>query len=616
MILTLNADFEGYTPVEVLGQGTRYREVYKAKSRSGEYVTLTVYNMNGLPSSMPAGKVAEFEIIPKLTGGALPKCIGEGSYTDNGMLLRWMATEYVDYMTLTDYLCSGNIAGERELLQQFYAILIAVHELSSRIGDGCVNNITTDNIAISMGSDGCMKWSLIGLNCVSEVCRGRATFDAKSLSRRFVAPETFVGHYNPKTDVFSLGVVLAMLLQGKHPWKDIVDDSVDISDVAYAKLVRTTVPLLELPEPLKTIVGKAIAVKPSERYRSAMELGMAIAYYLGNSNLESFESYTPAGNKVESPFAESNSESNCDDSLRTQSDSQPKANVRIERVSGNGFSDVAGMEQLKSVLTRNFVDIVQNRELASQFQITPPNGILLWGPPGTGKTFISRKLAEESGLLYTLVKPSDLGNTFIHGSQSMIADLFTRSEKLASKHKCGVLLVFDEFDSLVPRRDQDHGPHYANEVAEFLTRLNDCAEKNVFVVATTNRVDAIDSAVLRKGRLDEIIYVGLPDDKARKELLELELSKRPHEDVDTARIVELTKGYSSSDITYIVKESARWSFDQSIKSKSLVRINQAALERTIAATRPSVSDEELKYYEGLNKSFSKQGKVERRRIGF
>lgn len=156
------------------------------------------------------------------------------------------------------------------------------------------------------------------------------------------------------------------------------------------------------------------------------------------------------------------------------------------------------MEQLKGKLTRNFVDIVQNRELAAQFQITPPNGILL-GPPGNGKTFISRKLAEESGMSFILIKPSDLGNIYIHGSQSMIADLLTRSEKLAAKNNCGVLLAFDEFDSLVPKRGVNDDNNQANKVAEFLTRLNDCAEKNVFVVATIKRIDAIDPAIIRKG---------------------------------------------------------------------------------------------------------------------
>ena len=296
--------------------------------------------------------------------------------------------------------------------------------------------------------------------------------------------------------------------------------------------------------------------------------------------------------------------------------SQPKSNVKIERVTGNGFKDVAGMEQLKCKLTRNFVSIMQNRELAEQFHITPPNGILLWGPPGTGKSFISRKLAEESGLLFSVINPSDLGSIYIHGSQNMIADLFNRGEEMAAKNNCGVLLVFEEFDSLVPKRGTNDDNNQANEVAEFLTRLNNCAEKNVFVVATTNRIDAIDPAVIRKGRMDEVIYVGLPDTDARKELFEIELCKRPHEEIDIERVVKLTNGYSSSDISYIVKECARCSFDESVKQKQMVKISQIMLEQTIAETRPSVTSEELGQFEQAKDSFTKGHPQERPRIGF
>lgn len=274
------------------------------------------------------------------------------------------------------------------------------------------------------------------------------------------------------------------------------------------------------------------------------------------------------------------------------------------------------MSELKSKLTRNFIDIVKNKELARQFQITPPNGILLWGPPGTGKTYISRRLGEEAGMLYTLVQPSDLGSIYIHGSQSMIADLFSKAEQQAKESNCGVLLVFDEFDSLVPKRDKNDDNNQANEVAEFLTQLNNCAEKGVYVIATTNRLDAIDQAVTRKGRLDEIIYIGLPDEDARKELIELELANRPHEVVDTRHLAQLTKGYTSSDIAFIIKECARCSFEESLKSKSLIKITQELIERTISTTRASVSEEELKQYERTRDSFMRVKKEERRRIGF
>jgi len=617
MILALNTKFEGYTPVQVLGKSTSYREVYLAKNGYEQDVVLTVYDMSKLPECFVDGKIPEFEIIPQLTNDAFPKYVERGTYNDDKASLCWMATKFIGHTSLTDYIASDYVRSEREMLTQFYNLLIAVKEVSLRMGGGCCNSISPDNIIVSAGTSGDIKWHLVGLNCVSETCMGRATFDTYAPSRLFRAPETLVGHYNVRTDVFSLGIVLAIILQGKHPWEEYMSTDLHMPMAAIIKIIRDNAPMLTMPDALKNIVAKAIATKPSERYKSIEDFGAAIARYLGNENLSSFECFAPAHSKpVATPPEHKTEEEESVDIMKQQTPPQPKSNVKIERVKGNGFKDVAGMDQLKCMLTRNFVDIVQNRELAAQFKITPPNGILLWGPPGTGKTFISRKLAEESGMLFSLIKPSDLGNIYIHGSQSMIADLFTRSEELAAKNKCGVLLVFDEFDSLVPKRGVNDDNNQANEVAEFLTRLNDCAEKNVFVVATTNRIDAIDPAIIRKGRMDEVIYVGLPDEDARKELLELELLKRPHEDIDTARIVELTKGYSSSDISFIVKECARCSFDESIKAKHLVKINQLLLEKTIAGTRPSVTADELIQFERTKDSFLRGQKSERPRIGF
>lgn len=597
MILVLNTCFEGYTPVKVLGKSSLYREVYLAKDQYDSEVFLIVYDMNKLPQCFADGELPEFDLIPNLVNDAFHTYLEQGQYDIDNVSLRWIATEYYPHITLTDFILSDHVRNEREMLMQFNGLLAAVKELSWRTEDGAHNNITTDNILVSDGWVGGMKWYLTGLDCASESCRGQVRFDASALSSCFLAPETILGHYNVKTDIFSLGIVLSFILQGRHPWGDFIGCDSKVSSLAMVKLIRTTKPLLKMSEPLKKIVSKAIAVKPSERYKSIEDFRIAITEYLGDTNLVGFNDCGSSESKSQNLPP------------------QPKANVKIERVQGRGFKDVAGMGQLKSKLMRNFVDIVQNRALADRFQITPPNGILLWGPPGTGKTFISRKLAEESGMLYSLIKPSDLGNIYIHGSQSMIADLFTRSEELAARNSCGVLLVFDEFDSLVPKRSNNDN-NQANEVAEFLTRLNDCAEKNVFVVATTNRIDAIDPAIIRKGRIDEIIYVGLPNNDARKELFEIELRKRPHENIDIDLAVEWTQGYSASDISYIVKECARSSFEESVKAKRLVKISQTLLEKTISMTRPSVTDDELREYEQSNAAFSKGGAQSRQRIGF
>ena len=121
-------------------------------------------------------------------------------------------------------------------------------------------------------------------------------------------------------------------------------------------------------------------------------------------------------NSVKDINEANNGEKDVEEYGPSQTPPQPQVNVTFEKRTGNGFKDVAGMRELKSNLTRNFIDIMKNRELAEQFQIMPPNSTLLYSLPSVGKMFIVNKLAEESGLSYVLVNPRDLANIYLHGS--------------------------------------------------------------------------------------------------------------------------------------------------------------------------------------------------------
>ena len=114
---------------------------------------------------------------------------------------------------------------------------------------------------------------------------------------------------------------------------------------------------------------------------------------------------------------------------------------------GEGFKAVAGMDDIKKKLRRDFVEIVSHRELAKEFGIMPSN-MLFYGAPGTGKTFISERLAEECGLAVCSVKPSDLGSIWLHGSQGLIKELFTKAAFKAKQNKRGCILLIDELDAL------------------------------------------------------------------------------------------------------------------------------------------------------------------------
>lgn len=293
----MNTIFEGYTPVQLLGKRTSYREVYLAKDGFEQDAVLTVYDMSKLPECFVDGKISEFEIIPQLTNEAFPKYIERGNYNADNTALQWMTTKYVGHTTLSEYILSDHVRNEREMLQQFYNLLVAVKELSWRMGGGCCNNISTDNIIVSTDSSEGTKWHLVGLDCVSETCKGRATFDTYTSPRFFRAQETLVGNYNVKTDIFSLGVVLAIILQGEHPWGEFMSTDIHMPTAAIIKIMRDNAPMLAMPDALKNIVAKAIATNPSERYKSIEDLGAAIAKYLSNENLSSFECFSPAHSK-------------------------------------------------------------------------------------------------------------------------------------------------------------------------------------------------------------------------------------------------------------------------------------------------------------------------------
>ena len=179
----------------------------------------------------------------------------------------------------------------------------------------------------------------------------------------------------------------------------------------------------------------------------------------------------------------------------TQMENKPK------QKSGSGFKDVAGLDELKQMVTEGFINVLKNQECAKAYGITPPS-MLFYGPAGCGKTFFAEKIAEELGINFIKVVPDDLASTLVHGTQEKIGEVFRKAE-----HKAPTLIFFDEFDAMVPQRSNDDRNYQNGETNEFLCMLNNAAEKGIYVLAATNHPERIDKAVLRTGRIDEIIYV-------------------------------------------------------------------------------------------------------------
>lgn len=279
----------------------------------------------------------------------------------------------------------------------------------------------------------------------------------------------------------------------------------------------------------------------------------------------------------------------------------------VRKPIGPGFSAVAGMDDLKQQLRADVIDILANKEEAKKYGLTIPNGMLLYGPPGCGKTFISERFAEEAAYNYKYIKSSDLASTYLHGSQEKIAELFNDARKNAP-----TILCIDEFDALVPKRDFINNTSQSAEVNEFLSQLNNCGNDGVFVIATTNRPDKIDSAVLRSGRIDFKIFVPIPDFEARKALFRIILKDRPvDESIDYDKLAKITEGYLASDISAIIQMAARDAF----RAKS--EISGKLLIKAAKSTSASLSKSQIKEYDKIRQEFEKRNEDnDRKRVGF
>jgi AAA+ superfamily predicted ATPase len=220
----------------------------------------------------------------------------------------------------------------------------------------------------------------------------------------------------------------------------------------------------------------------------------------------------------------------------------------------HGLAKVGGMDELKRLLYEEVVTAMRDPEDLKAYGLTIPNGILLFGPPGCGKTFISRALAEEMGFYFAEVFPSEIGSTFIHGTTLKIRELFDT----AAEHAPAIVFV-DEFEGMVPARRElaAHQHQTAEEVSEFLKQLETCAERRILLIAATNEPWKIDPAVQRTGRLDKRIYVGAPDAAARSTILRFHLYARRMTSIDADGMAKSLDGYSAADLKVLVDEAAR-----------------------------------------------------------
>ena len=284
---------------------------------------------------------------------------------------------------------------------------------------------------------------------------------------------------------------------------------------------------------------------------------------------------------------------------------EDKSFIPVERPTIS-FADIAGLEDVKEDIRLKMIYPFAHPEAAARYKIRRGGGILLWGPPGTGKTMMARAVAGEIDAAFFTVKPSEIMSKWVGDSEQNIESLF----KSARSHERSIIFI-DEIEALIPaRRGEAGSPIMKRLVPQILAELEgfDTSSKNpLLFIGATNEPWSLDPAVLRPGRFDEKVYVGLPDQPARRKILELNLAGRPlGADVDLDLLAEKTVGYSGADMKNICEKAAADCFLKAVQSRQQGGPEAPAsedppigLEDLLAAireARPSVSADDLQQF--------------------
>ena len=216
-----------------------------------------------------------------------------------------------------------------------------------------------------------------------------------------------------------------------------------------------------------------------------------------------------------------------------------------------GFEKVANLTEVKERLTESVIWPITDPDRFGRLGIEPPRGLLLFGPPGTGKTYVIRALAHESGAAFFPVKGAELLDKYVGESERGVREVFARARAAAP-----AIIFFDELDALAPVRGRSTNSVTDSVVAALLTEMDGVSDRGqVVVIGATNRKDLIDSALLRPGRLETHLELGLPETSARRALLGI--TDVPFDDdVDLDVLADQTEGLSFADLTGLLREAA------------------------------------------------------------
>ena len=469
-------------------------------------------------------------------------------YVDNGEVRKgnanyhYLVTEFYRGMLLSEAVKADGRFDIEDAVQITICVLAGLSFIHSRAL--IHNDIRPSNIMLQELDDGMLMPTIIDLGHISYMVKGRPTFTDEDLKPFFRAPETFRSVYTVKSDIFSTGALLYFLIFGQSPWEvDLQVVEGDKKAVAEAvKKARKQELVLEtdeikVPEYMKAILLKALAKKPDNRFASAAEFAQALMQQL----------------MPQMPQVTDNPDQKLSNVNNQAENNTPSVPVfTVKKGSGKGFDNVTGRDELKEQLRKEVLFALQNPEKAKLYKLPAINGVLLYGPPGCGKSLVLESFAEELGFNYTIIRGVELGHIYQEGILDHLQRIFDAAEL-----KAPFVLCFDELEFIAPNPNgEGEESNITPQISAFFGMLNDCSKKGILVVATTNRPDLIDQAIMRVGCFDRVFFVQQPDFEARKDIFMDHLKDRPCEELDFDELAKMSDDFNAGDITEAVNEAA------------------------------------------------------------
>lgn len=579
-----------YTVTFLVKEGD-YAETYRVKDSTGKNRFLKLITCAKLHRTQfdDEGKILEVEIAKQLDHPNIVKYLDSGDMILNGSKYAYIVFDFISGETSSQFLTREVECSVYDAKTIVLGILNGLKFLHSLPSPVIHNEITPQNVMLDVSS-GSNVPRIIDFGYARYLTQGSSAFNKRGLSPFFLAPEALNGVFSVKSDIFSVGAVLFNLIFGLPPYfvnlsdckGDVNAEREKIDAIRELPLHIPKTDIFELNEDLLNVIRKALASNLEDRFASADEFIKALN---GEIKVERIDNKQKHNSGAEKP---------------------KRAKMSVPK--GKGFSAIAGMQELKNQMQEEVIDALHSPEEYAKYGLTIPNGMLLYGPPGCGKTFFAKHFAEEVGFNFMLIKPSSLKSRWVNATQENIAQMFKDAEENAP-----TIIFIDEMNELVPNRDSDVHEMARSAVNEMLAQMDRTGEKGIFIIGATNYPDMIDPAILRAGRLDKKYYIGPPDFEARKLMFELYLKTRPYDfGLDYDKLASLTENYVSSDIEMIVNDASR------IAMKNKSKITMVVLEGVIAKTKPSLSLQELKKYEAIKaKMDGDNGTSNKRpRVGF